>query len=165
MQKMPGKTGKRNWRINNGAIWLVAGIIFASDFFIKSYLRQTFPSQSIPLIKNILHLTVVFNPGAAFGILKGKTTLLAYTSIFFIIFFLSFIKRENNKNLLFLIACGLIIGGAASNLYDRIFLGYVVDYIDVRVWPVFNLSDASINTGAGLLLIDSFRKSRAKQTL
>ena len=61
---------------------------------------------------------------------------------------------------LFLIPCGLILGGAVSNLWDRIFLGFVVDYIDLRVWPVFNLSDSCITVGVGLLLWQSFKKSR-----
>jgi signal peptidase II len=59
-----------------------------------------------------------------------------------------------------MVSCGLILGGAISNLCDRITLGYVVDYFDFRVWPVFNISDSCITTGTGLLLIDSFKKTK-----
>ncbi|MDD5195479.1 MAG: signal peptidase II [Candidatus Omnitrophica bacterium] len=157
---MPGKTGQANKRLTHGVVWLIATVVFLSDSLIKNYLRQTAAFQSFPIIENILHITIVFNPGAAFGILKGKTTMLVYTSIFFIIFFFTFINKEKNRNLLFLISCGLILGGAASNLCDRLFLGYVVDYIDLRIWPVFNLSDSCISIGAALLFLDSFRKSK-----
>jgi signal peptidase II len=62
----------------------------------------------------------------------------------------------------FAISYGLIIGGALSNLFDRVFLGYVVDYIDLRVWPVFNLSDSCITVGIGLLLFYSFKPPKTQ---
>jgi signal peptidase II len=139
-------------------VYVTAFSVFVADFFLKKYLAN-FSGQSIPLVKNLLHITVVFNKGAAFGILQGQTTLLVYTGIIFIIFFLTGIKKGKRKDLLLCIASGLILGGALSNLSDRIFLGYVVDYIDVRVWPVFNLSDSCISIGVFFLLIDSFRKN------
>ena len=137
--------------------WVVATIVFLADFFIKGYLRSQFPFQSIPVIKNVLHITLVFNPGAAFGILQRNTAFLIYAGIVFILLFFILMKKENKKSTLFLIACGLIVGGAFSNLWDRLYLGYVVDYIDFRVWPVFNISDACITIGAGLLLWESYQ--------
>jgi signal peptidase II len=128
-----------------------------SDLFIKSYLRSNFSFQSIPVIKNILHITVIFNKGAAFGILQGRTIFLIYATLIFIVIFFALMRKERNKNLIFWISCGLILGGALSNLYDRISLGYVVDYIDIRIWPVFNLSDSCINIGAFCLFINSFK--------
>jgi len=140
--------------------WVVATIVFLADFFIKGYLRSQSPFQSIPVIKNIFHVTLVFNPGAAFGILQKNTTFLIYAGIAFILLFFILIKKENKKSTLFLIACGLIAGGAFSNLWDRLYLGYVVDYIDFRIWPVFNLSDACITIGAGLLLWESYQNHK-----
>jgi len=69
-------------------------------------------------------------------------------------------KKENKKTTFFLISGGLILGGALSNLWDRLYLGYVVDYIDLRVWPVFNISDSCITTGAIFLLWDSYRDQK-----
>jgi len=92
--------------------------------------------------------------------LKGKTSLLIYTGIIFLLVFLFTVINERRKNIFFLVACGLIIGGAFSNLYDRVFLGFVVDYIDVRVWPVFNLSDSAISVGAFFLLLNEFKKPK-----
>ena len=135
--------------------WITATIVFFSDFLVKSYFHSQLSFQSIPIIKNIFHITLVYNRGAAFGILQKNSTFLIYISIAFIFLFLIFIKKENSKNTLFLIASGLIIGGALSNLWDRLFLGYVIDYIDFRVWPVFNISDSCITTGVFFLLWDS----------
>jgi signal peptidase II len=143
-----------------GLALIIASVIFFADFVIKAYLRNNLAYSSIPIIKNIFHITVVFNKGAAFGILQGRTFLLIASGIVFILFFVFLMNREGKRNPLFLIPCGLILGGAVSNLWDRIFLGFVVDYIDLRVWPVFNLSDSCITVGVGLLLWQSFKKSR-----
>lgn len=151
------KNGKRQVNYNFIMVWLISLIIFFVDFFIKKYLASHFACQTIPIIENIFHITVVFNTGAAFGILRENTSFLVYVSIIFILFFFIFMRLEKEKNLLFLAACGMILGGALSNLYDRIILGFVVDYIDLRVWPVFNLSDSCITVGAILLFLNSLK--------
>ncbi|UCC95627.1 MAG: signal peptidase II [Candidatus Omnitrophota bacterium] len=140
-------------------VWTVASAVFFVDLLIKTYLRSNFAFQSIPIIKGIFHITVVFNKGAAFGILRGKTTFLIYIGLIFILFFLFFMRKEKEKKLPFLISYGLILGGAFSNLCDRVFLGYVIDYIDLRIWPVFNLSDTCISVGIFILLLMQFRSS------
>ena len=145
--------------------WIIATVVFLTDFFLKGCLHSKYPFQSIPVIKNIFHITIVFNKGAAFGILQKSGTFLIYVSILFILLFFFLIKREKIKSKLFLVACGLIIGGALSNFWDRVFLGYVVDYIDLRVWPVFNLSDSCITVGAGFLFWDSCKKRGQKQKM
>lgn len=157
---MPGKNGKRKQIIGFAFVCIVASFVFTADFFIKRYFLANPPFESIPVIKNILYLTVVFNKGAAFGILKGATSFLIYTGVIFLLVFFFAAINERRKSSIFLISCGLIIGGAFSNLYDRVFLGFVVDYIDVRVWPVFNLSDSAISIGAFLLLLNEFRKPK-----
>ena len=138
--------------------WVITTIVFLTDFLLKGYLHSKYPFQSIPVIKDIFHITIVFNKGAAFGILQKNGIFLIYVSILFILLLFFLIKREKIKSKLFLIACGLIIGGALSNLWDRLFLGYVVDYIDLRIWPVFNLSDSCITVGAGFLFWDSCKR-------
>lgn len=157
---MPGKNGKRKQVVSLAFVCIVASFIFTADFFIKRYFLANPPFESIPVIKNILYLTVVFNKGAAFGILKGKISLLIYTGVIFLLVFLFAVINERRRSFFFLISCGLIMGGAFSNLYDRVFLGYVVDYIDIKVWPVFNLSDSAISVGAFLLLLNEFRKPK-----
>lgn len=148
-----------------GVAWIIAAAVFFADFLIKTYLRTNFSYSSIPVIEKIFHITVVENSGAAFGFLRGKTTFLIYIGIVFIFVFLFVMKKEKKKGPLFLASCGLIIGGAISNLYDRIFLGFVIDYIDLQIWPVFNLSDSCITVGAFLLVWQSYSRSRHKPDL
>lgn len=143
-----------------GFAGIIAAAVFLADLIVKTYLRLNFSHSSIPLIENIFHITVVFNKGAAFGILQGQTTFLIITSLIFIILFFFLLKDEGKKGPLHVCAFGLILGGAASNLCDRIFLGFVVDYLDFRIWPVFNISDSCISIGVGILIFQSFKKTK-----
>ena len=99
-----------------------------------------------------LSIHFVQNTGAGFGILKGQMALLAVISIVVmmgIIYYYNKIPREKWAQLLF----GLFLGGVAGNLIDRIFRQYVVDFIDVGFWPVFNIADAAISVSVvGLVL-------------
>lgn len=145
-------------------VWIVSVSIFAIEFLVKYYLKTNLADQSIPLIKNVLHLTVVFNTGAAFGILKGAGTLLIYTSLIFIIILIVMLKENAKRDFFDNLAFGLIMGGALSNLFDRIAYGFVIDYIDIRIWPVFNISDTCISIGVGILIIKSLKKHEKKLT-
>ncbi len=107
-------------------------------------------SESLPVIKGIFHLTLVHNRGAAFGILKNQIPLFIFTSIFAII--LIFLKLKNGKSTkLYSVSLSLILAGALGNLIDRIFFGHVIDFLDFRIWPVFNVADSAITVGAILL--------------
>lgn len=158
---------KKNWRTRIKCSFkiteIVAGVIFFLDLFIKNHLSQNLSFRSIPVIKNIFHITVVLNNGAAFGILKGNYVFLICSSIIFIIVFLVFMIKEKNRGSTFLISCGMILGGALSNFYDRIARGFVVDYIDLRVWPVFNLSDSCISIGVILLCLQMFSTAKKNE--
>ena len=141
--------------------WLIAGAVFASDLAIKTLLG-VHPGLSTPVIQNIFHITVVFNTGAAFGLLRGQTTFLIAIGLAFMLFFF-FVLTKERKTILSAVASGLVAGGALSNLYDRIVRGYVVDYLVFRIWPVFNLSDTCISIGVGLLILETYRKTRVTQ--
>ncbi|MBD3263985.1 MAG: signal peptidase II [Candidatus Omnitrophica bacterium] len=158
------KRNLRKKKINNLCIFLsIASLVFLLDHVIKNYLRTHLSFESIPVIKNIFHITVVFNTGAAFGLFQGKTDFLIITGSVFVVIFFFLVRRERKKSLLFWISCGLIAGGALSNMADRIFLGFVVDYLDFRIWPVFNLSDTAITTGVLLLGWRSFLNKNDKR--
>lgn len=110
-------------------------------------------NQSLPIVKNIFHLTFVKNYGAIWGILAGQRGIFILAGIIILVA-VSYYQRRlaQDKNQQFLqIALGLIAGGVGGNLYDRIFYGAVIDFFDFRVWPVFNLADAL--TDAGILMI------------
>ena len=109
-------------------------------------------SQSIPLIKNIFHLTYIQNTGASFGILSGSNSLLIWFAIIavgIIIYFYDQIPKSKSA----FVFVALIIGGALSNVLDRLRLGYVVDFLDFRIWPSFNIADAALTVGAIGLIV------------
>ena len=114
-------------------------------------------SQSIPLIQNILHLTYIHNTGATFGMLKGMNLLLIWVSVI-VIGGILYNYNKIPKDKIPQLSLALIIGGAIGNLIDRISLGKVVDFIDFRVWPAFNIADSAISIGAVLLIIYFWNK-------
>ena len=118
--------------------------------------------QSAPLIKGVLHFTLVHNTGAAFGLLKNQLVLLIATSMSAVVLMFLSLHRVRSAPAVYRIALSLIFSGALGNLIDRIFLGYVIDFIDLRVWPVFNIADSAITIGAVLLALSMFRKNAAQ---
>ena len=110
--------------------------------------------ESIPVLENIFHITYVLNPGAAFGMLPHNRTfflIIGAAAVAAIIWLRKDILSEGRK-----VRCGaaLFLGGALGNLWDRIQTGLVVDFLDFRIWPVFNVADIAICVGTGLILWD-----------
>lgn len=88
---------------------------------------------------------------------------MVYISLVLIVVLLFLFKQEKERNFPIKLSYGLILGGALSNFVDRVLYGYVIDYIDLKVWPVFNLADTSICIGVGYILINSlFKKSKRR---
>ena len=106
--------------------------------------------QPVAIIKNIFSLTLIHNTGAAFGIFKDQGMLFIVISIIAIILICSTLKRNRHLKL-YCFSLSLILAGAIGNLIDWIFRGYVVDFLDFRIWPVFNIADSAITVGAILL--------------
>ena len=127
-------------------------IILALDQLSKFIvIKNLNANQSIPIIKGLLYVTFVRNCGAAFGILKNQLPLFIFTALFAIVLIFLVISKKKERPLILNISLGLILAGAIGNLIDRLFLGYVVDFIDFRIWPVFNVADSAITIGAVLL--------------
>jgi len=133
----------------------VALLIFFTELFIKNFLKS-FPPKNFPFIH------IVFNKGIAFGLFKEYSHFLNYLIIIFILFLLYMIKKDAYKTFSSKIAYGLILGGAFSNLYDRLVYGYVIDYIDLKIWPVFNLADSTITVGVVVLLLKLAKEKHEK---
>ena len=112
--------------------------------------------ESIPVIPGFLSITPVRNDGAAFGILGGSQLLLLVGSVVAVGVVLWMLFAEQRSRLATL-ACGLILGGAAGNLLDRLTNGEVTDYVHFSFWYVFNAADAAITVGVALLLLSTFR--------
>ncbi len=133
------------------ALTSVAVVIL--DQIVKFIIVKKIPlGSSVPLIPKILSLTYIQNTGAGFGLLQGNTRLLIWFSIMvigIILYFYEAIPEQKSAQ----VSIALILGGTFANLIDRINLGYVVDFFDVSIWPVFNIADTAITVGAVLLII------------
>lgn len=106
--------------------------------------------ESYLIINKIFYLTLVKNTGAAFGLFKNQAAFFILVSIIAIIFIVIFLSKKKVNSYLPL---ALILGGAIGNLIDRLRFGYVVDFLDFKVWPVFNVADSCISIGAFLLFL------------
>ena len=118
--------------------------------------------ESIPLVRDVLHLTYVKNSGGAFGILGGQSVVLLAGSAVAIAFVL-WVLLAGPPTRLTVAGCGLVLGGAAGNLLDRLMEGRVTDFLDLQfwplqAWPVFNAADIAIVLGVGLLLLATLRR-------
>lgn len=131
---------------------LLAAAVILADQATKYWVRLSVPSgASEPIIPGILHLTHVENTGAAFGLFQGYTPILAAITAALLLAAFFFRERLKQEKPLFHVGCALGLSGAVGNLIDRLLLGRVTDFIDLRFWPVFNVADISITAGALLL--------------
>ena len=126
-----------------------------SKFLVKANFQL---NESLPIVSNIFHLTYIHNSGAGFGILQGQKLLLIFASVIaigVILYYLDSIK-EDGKLLQCLV--GFVLGGTIGNLIDRISYGYVVDFLDFRIWPIFNFADSFVSIGIIGLVIYFWKK-------
>lgn len=100
------------------------------------------------------------NTGAAFGIFRSQTIFFVIISLIAVVAIVIYIKRSARPSYFKDIALALILGGAFGNLVDRLFFGYVIDFLDFRVWPVFNVADSAITIGTVLLIFSLVYKNR-----
>ena len=107
--------------------------------------------RSIPLLGDYIRLTYVENRGAAFGMLQDQTTFFVLVGLVVIVVIVASYRQIREPSWTLDLALGLQMGGAIGNLVDRIRYGYVVDFFDLTVWPVFNVADSAICVGVALL--------------
>ena len=138
--------------------WFIISVTIISvlviDFITKHFL---FAIDYFNLIPNVISIASNGgNTGAAFGIFSDNTILLIVVSIIMIVVLFIFNYFEKERSVFYCIAFGFIVGGACGNLIDRIFLGYVRDFIYLDFWPsfpVFNFADSFLTIGAVLMAI------------
>lgn len=132
-------------------IFIIVITAVLSDQLTKFLALKFLPLNTpVPLIKNFLNLTLVHNRGAAFGFFQNQLLLFVLISFFAIGLILYNLKNKTNSIILKL-SLSLILGGCLGNLIDRLRFGFVVDFLDFRVWPVFNIADSLITIAAFLL--------------
>lgn len=131
------------------------------DQGIKAVIARQIPAAAtIPLIPRVLSLTHVQNTGVAFGLFAGISPLITALAALTLLFFLFYNRGRWLGSRAIGAGIALMAGGAAGNLLDRVRLGFVVDYLDLHVWPVFNLADVAIVVGAGVLVLALSRDGR-----
>jgi signal peptidase II len=132
---------------------LVCISIVIFDQIVKSYIQSIMlVGMSIPVIPDVFHITYILNPGAAFGILENQRMFFILIGIAILcaaIYFYSYIKKEN---VFIRYGVSMLLGGAVGNLIDRVRIGYVVDFFDFRIWPIFNIADIAIVVGVGCIV-------------
>lgn len=139
---------------------LIAGLVMAVDQVTKSLALAHLESPR-EVISGVLTLRLLYNPGGAFGMLQDFPGFFLVASLAAAVIILIWVRHLDRPG--WVAPLGLVLGGGLGNLIDRVFRdtgGRVVDFIDLHVWPVFNVADAAIVTGIGIVLILSFKEGK-----
>jgi signal peptidase II len=118
------------------------------------------PGESITVIPGFLSITHIRNAGGAFGILGGSPLVLLIGSVMAVVIVL-WMLIAGQASRLTILGCGLILGGAAGNLFDRLSTGEVTDFVHFSFWYVFNAADAAVTVGVATLLLAALRSERS----
>jgi len=162
-------SGHNRGRVKARYFYLIALLVVILDQASKHLVLSRVPfGSSVPVLKGVLFITLVENRGGAFGLFQSWAVLLTLLTMGFVIVIAALVRRRAMLPSLVGIGLGLQLGGAVGNLIDRVRFGYVVDFINFRVWPVFNIADAAITAGLLLLAYYLFfcegRRSDPQQT-
>lgn len=154
----------------NGMLkWLsLSALVIVLDLYTKHLVVDVFSYGEHFTVTGFFDLVRYHNEGAAFSFLAaaGGWQRFFFSAIALIasVVIIYLLKRHTHQKL-FCFALALVLGGALGNLYDRLTLGYVVDFLyfhyEQHYWPAFNLADSAITCGVALLLIDSFKKPQS----
>lgn len=145
--------------------WITASLSLGADQLTKFWITQNFelrdPPETWPIIRDVFHFTYVTNPGAAFSLFRNNS-LLPWLSLIVCIGLIGLGLFGPRLTRWEQAGYGFLLGGAAGNGIDRIFMGEVIDFLDFRLinFPVFNIADVSINIGLACLLIATWKSGR-----
>ncbi len=139
-------------------ILIVIGTVVLDQISKAWVLRDLVPIGSYPLWDGVLHFTYVENRGAAFGMLANHRWVFMVISTVAILALFLYIFIAKPKSRLEIVSLSFIIGGGIGNMIDRIFRGFVVDFIDVTCinFYVFNIADSFVCVGCGLMILSLF---------
>ena len=138
--------------------FIIIALVVAFDQLTKYLIKANMELEStIPLLDGVFHITYIQNYGAAFSILQNKTEFLIIMQLVVIAAVLFYLlKRRKQEHWGLLLSLSLIAAGGIGNLIDRAVNGYVIDFLDFRIWPIFNVADISVCVGCGLLVLYVF---------
>lgn len=133
--------------------YLLTGFLILAVDRLSKYLvmQRMVEGESIPILSPVLYLTYVRNTGAAFGLLKGKASILAAVAVAVIALAAWQWRKVVSQSWRVRWGLTAALAGAVGNLIDRLAYGSVVDFLDLRIWPIFNVADLGISCGIALL--------------
>jgi signal peptidase II len=138
--------------VNPRLFYTIAGLIVLCDQVTKRMVLQSLPvGESRRILGPILSLTHTRNAGGAFSLLQARAAVFVIVGVIAVIAMVIAFHRLRGAELPIATALALALGGAVGNLIDRIRFGYVVDFFDVHVWPIFNIADSAITVAICLL--------------
>lgn len=144
-------------------------LIIILDQIIKFVVIQNMELySSITIIKNFFNITYVQNIGAAFSILSGNVVFLSLISLIVLVAIYIYLSKKKSFNKIQTITYSMLIGGIVGNMIDRIFRGFVIDYLDFSIlkynFPVFNFADICIVVSTIILLVFSIKEEKSCDT-
>lgn len=136
-----------------GLLGFVAALVVALDQLTKTLALESLSDGPVDVLGGFVTLRITINSGGAFGVLQGVPGFFLVATIGIIAGILLWARNVEHRG--WLAALGLVLGGGLGNVVDRVVRdhGGVVDFVDLHWWPVFNVADACIVTGVGLLLL------------
>ncbi len=139
------------------SLWISGVVLFLDQVSKLIVMESMFLGESIPVLGSFFRLTYIQNPGAVFGMrLGGNVVHLIFAGVALIMVAVMWIRLPPNQRVASA-GLALVLGGAVGNVVDRIRFGAVVDFLDFGIgslrWWVFNVADASVTVGAGLLIL------------
>ncbi len=152
-------------RLSRAAFYAVAVGVAVLDQISKAVaVQRLVTGVSVPLLGPVASLTLTHNRGSAMGLLPGSTQFLAGVGLVAVLVLVIWGPRYGRTGSASWWGISLLLGGAAGNLVDRLRLGYVVDFIDLHWWPVFNIADIAVVCGAALAAL-ALARNRLGPTL
>ena len=142
---------------------MIAALVVIVDQFTKYLVAsKMIEGMSIPIVDGIFHLTFILNPGAAFGILENNRWFFVLTALAVLAFLFYYRHVILSETRVVQFGIALFAGGVLGNLIDRIRIGLVIDFFDLRIWPIFNVADIAICLGVGLILWSTIKMELQK---
>ncbi len=142
-----------------GALQWVGLVAIALVAIVADQVTKAIATSSLTLgdprvlVSGWFDLTYIHNTGIAFGQFTGQQSIVIVLELVAIVWMVVFFARTGARHAAFPVAIGLLVGGASSNLFDRLRSGSVTDFLHVHHWPIFNLADVCVVVGVGLLLL------------
>ena len=152
---------------NYGSLVLIVAVILVLDQWTKSLVLKNIPLNQMwrpedwPI--SWFRFVCVQNTGVAFGMFKDQSTLFTILPFFVSALIIYYYVQIPNPDWALRLALSMQLGGAIGNLIDRLTLGFVVDFVSVGTFPVFNVADACITVGVGILLLDMIIEERREK--